>query len=114
MSIEPQYPIICQNDADMTNLIPLVTHWAGENIHYHFNALTHLEVNCGAQKDNTKNGLQPGVKVIYVEKKLITQAKIIINQLNSYVPELEVDELQQRQPRNIMMCPVCGVNIKNQ
>ena len=105
---------MCYTDADMTNLIPLVTQWVREDINFHFNSITHLDVNCGPHKDMAKKGLQPTVKVIYLPKKLIPQAKIIIQQLNKYLPEFEEDEFEQRHPRMIMMCSVCGINIKEQ
>ena len=124
MSATIEFPIVCYTDEDMNVIVPLVTKWYIDNQALHFNALTHLNTECGMHKQMVSSGQQPTIKVIYIAKHLRQAAKIIIKQLRSHFPDSsdedssdDEEQLQREGKRNlrlIMMCPVCGLNFGDQ
>merc|ERR1711874_737712 len=104
-------------------LIPLVTKWYIDNKRLHFNALTHLNTECGMHKQIVSSGQHPSIKIIYIAKHMRKAVKIIIKQLINHFPDSDEDsnddeeQLEREGKRNIrmiMMCPVCGLNFGDQ
>ena len=118
MSAALQFPIVCHTDEDMNGIVAMVTKWFMNKETFHFNALTHLNTECGIHKHMARSGKHPTIKVIYIAKELRQAAKIIIKQLKTHFPasndeeisdeEEELEREGQRNLRVIMMCPACG------
>ena len=124
MSVTTDYPIVCYTDEDINAIVPLVTQWFIDHQYLHFNAVTHLNMDCDINKQLVSSGQHPTVKVIYIAKHLRQAVKIIMRQLGIHFPD-DIDEdmsdeeeqLQREGRRNlrvIMMCPVCGAKFGDQ
>ena len=119
MSAALQFPIVCYNDEDMNGIVAMVTKWLLNNQRFHFNALTHLNTECGLHKSLARSGQHPTIKVIYIAPGLRQAARIILNQLKAHFPESKDDEISDEEEQSdqegrlkhrvVMMCPVCGI-----
>ena len=124
MSAALQFPIVCYNAEDMNGIVAMVTKWFMNNQTFHFNALTHLNMECGIHKDMARSGQHPTIKVIYIAKELRQAAKIIIKQLKTHFPASNDEEISDEEEqldtegklnlRVVMMCPTCGVQFGDQ
>ena len=87
------YPIVCNTEAELNNLIPTIRGWFVQNDWYHFNPIAHLHIHCSETKHDLKLGEHPSIKIIYIDDLVIPRALQIISDLNEKYPE-HLDEQQ--------------------
>ena len=111
------FPLVCNTEEELKNLIPTITEWFTQNDWYLFNPISHLHSDCAKSKHSLKMGEHPTMKIIYIADKLIPKALEIIEKLNQDYPahlDEEVSDEEdndmraaQRVPEIIFKCPAC-------
>ena len=107
------FPLVCNTEEELKNLIPTITEWFTQNDWYLFNPISHLHSDCAKSKHSLKMGEHRTIKIIYIADKLIPKALEIIENYQAHLDEQVSDEkdnymrADQRVPEIIFQCPAC-------